>query len=481
MAGTEHLVTGSAARTDHNTFLTEYFLLETEAARRLYHDYASKMPIIDYHNHLPPAQVAQDKYFDNLAEIWLGGDHYKWRAMRTNGVTERYCTGSASDYEKFEQWAATVPYTVRNPLYHWTHMELRKPFGIDKLLNPETAPAIYEETKQQLREKWGTRALLDYFHVKVICTTDDPADDLRYHRQLKDEGFHVKVLPTFRPDQAMAVEDPQVYNQYIDRLAEAANQEIKSYDDLLDALQKRHNFFAEMGCRLSDHGIEAFEAEPHTLDEIKAIFSKVRQGKAPETPEARKFRSALLYEICKMNHARGWAQQFHVGAQRSNNTRYYKLTGKDTGFDAIGNGLESKPMARFFDWLDQEEKLTKTIVYNLNPGDNAMVASLLGAFNDSTVPGKMQFGSAWWFLDQKDGMEEQMNTLSRIGLISRFVGMLTDSRSFLSFSRHEYFRRILCNLFGRDMQNGEIPNDEAWVGSIIQDICYNNAKEYFGV
>ncbi len=461
-------------------FLGEDFLLQTKTAQLLYHEHAKKMPIIDYHCHLPPNDIAENRQFKTLTEIWLEGDHYKWRAMRTNGIDEKYCTGNASDVEKFLKYAETVPYTMRNPLYHWTHMELKNPFGITEVLNPDSAKGIYENCNEQLKEeRMRTRNLLKHFNVETVCTTDDPIDALENHQQLSDEGYEVSVLPTFRADKAMAVDNPETYNQYIDKLEKAADTQISTFDNLLDALLKRHNFFAAMGCRLSDHGLETIFAEDYTESEVKAAFEKIRGGNALNDTEILKLKSAILYELAIMDHAKGWTQQFHLGALRNNNSRMLRQLGPDTGFDSIGDFSQARSMSKFFDKLDSTDQLAKTIIYNLNPSDNYLIGTMIGNFNDGSVPGKIQFGSGWWFLDQKEAMEWQMNALSNLGLLSRFVGMLTDSRSFLSYPRHEYFRRILCNLIGNDVENGELPNDTAWLGQMVENICYHNAKSYF--
>ena len=462
------------------TFMDEHFMLNSKAAQRLYHEYAKDMPIIDYHNHLPPNEIAGNVNFKNLTQIWLYGDHYKWRAMRANGVDEKYITGNATDYEKFERWAGTVPYTLRNPLYHWTHMELQRYFGIDELLSPKTAKSIFNETESLLQQPdFSVHSLITRMNVDTLCTTDDPADNLQFHLQLAKENNSFKVLPTWRPDKAMNAENPQLYNDYLTKLGQAANIEIKTASDLIEALQIRHNFFHEAGCRISDHGIEEFYADEYTQSEIDQIFVKVRAGKTLNSQELSKFKSFMLYEGAKMDHASDWAQQFHYGVLRNNNSRMFAQLGPDTGFDSIGDFSVAKAMVKFFNRLESTDQLAKTIIYNINPGDNEMIATMLGNFNKGPVAGKIQFGSGWWFLDQKQGMIEQMNSLSALGLISKFVGMLTDSRSFLSFPRHEYFRRIMCNLFGEDMENGEIPNDFELVGSIVRDISYNNAKNYF--
>lgn len=462
------------------TFMDENFMLESKAAERLYHEYAKDMPIIDYHNHLPPHQISGDINFQNLTQIWLYGDHYKWRAMRAMGINEEEITGKGTDFAKFSRWAETVPYTLRNPLYHWTHMELKQYFGITDLLNPSTAKAIYDKTESMLQTPdFSVHSLLNKMKVKVLCTTDDPADDLAEHLKMKDSGADFKALPTWRPDKAMNAEKPD-YNEYIDSLAIAAEMEIKTVADLIAALQKRHDFFHSVGCRISDHGIEEFYAEDFTEAEIETIFAKARSGETLEQAELLKFKSFMLYEGAKMDHASDWAQQFHYGVLRDNNSRMYAKLGPDTGYDSIGNFPDvARNMVKFFDKLATDNQLAKTIIYNINPSDNEIIATMLGNFNEGPTAGKIQFGSGWWFLDQKDGMIRQMNSLSALGLISKFVGMLTDSRSFLSFPRHDYFRRIMCNLFGQDIENGELPADYDLIGGIVQDISYNNANKYF--
>ncbi|MDR2937179.1 MAG: glucuronate isomerase, partial [Rikenellaceae bacterium] len=456
-------------------------MLDSEEAQQLYHDHAAKMPIIDYHCHLIPKMIADNYQFRNLTEVWLGGDHYKWRAMRGNGVDEEYITGGKPDYEKFEKWAETVPYTMRNPLYHWTHLELQKIFGIDKILKPETAKAIYDECTAKLQTpEYRAQGLMTRFKVEVVCTTDDPVDTLEYHQQIREKPFFTKVLPTWRPDKAMAIENPVAYNEYIGKLEAVSGVSIKKYDDLLAALHVRHDFFATMGCKLSDHGLETFYAEPYTAVEINNIFEKVRNGKKANLEELLKFRSAMLYDFAVMDHEKNWTQQFHIGAIRNNNKRMFERLGPDTGYDAIHDERCSAAGHRLFDRLDYNGTLAKTILYNLNPGDNEVLATMAYTFNDGSVAGKMQFGSGWWFLDQEVGMKAQMNALSMLGLLSRFVGMLTDSRSFLSYPRHEYFRRILCNLIGKDIRRGKLPSSEmAFLGRMVEDISYNNAKRFF--
>jgi len=464
-------------------FMDKDFLLQTETAQMLYHEHASKMPIIDYHCHLIPKMVADDHKFRSLTEIWLGGDHYKWRAMRSNGVAEKYCTGTdTTDWEKFEKWAETVPYTFRNPLYGWTHLELKTAFGINKVLNPNTAREIYDECTDKLQNDptYTARGMMRRYNVETVCTTDDPIDTLEWHKKTRESGFEIKMIPAWRPDKAMAVENPQNFKTYIEKLSEVSGINISKFQDVIDALQKRHDFFAENGCKLSDHGIEEFYAEDYTDAEIDAIFNKVYGGTELTHDEILKFKSAMMVIFAEMDHASGWAQQFHYGAIRDNNTKMFNLLGPDTGFDSIGQFNTAKSMSKFLNRLATNDKLTKTIIYNLNPADNEVVATMLGNFQDGTCPGKIQWGSGWWFLDQKDGMEKQMNALSLLGLLSRFVGMLTDSRSFLSYPRHEYFRRVLCSLVGRDIENGEIPVSEMdRVKQMIEDISYYNAKNYF--
>lgn len=461
-------------------FLDDDFLLHSDTARYLYHQHAAPQPIIDYHCHLPPDQIAENRQFENLTQIWLYGDHYKWRAMRSNGIAERYCTGGASDFEKFEKWAETVPYTLRNPLYHWTHLELRRYFGIEEILGPTTAKAVYERASGLLQTpEFSVHGLLKKANVRVICTTDDPVDSLEHHRTIAASDLGIQVLPTFRADKLLGIDDVVPFNEYLNRLEAAADVDIVSYDDLLTALRRRHDFFAEMGGKLSDHGLEHLYADEYTEEEISTIFSRARGGKAPDRAETRQFRSAVLFEWAKLDHEKGWTQQFHLGALRNNNTRLLGQLGPDTGWDSIGDWPQAQALSKFLNRLDAENKLAKTILYNLNPADNEVMAAMVGNFNDGSTPGKVQFGSGWWFLDQKDGMERQLNALSNLGLLSRFVGMLTDSRSFMSYPRHEYFRRILCNLLGQDVENGELPNDRAWLGQVVENISYGNAKAYF--
>ncbi len=465
-------------------FLSEDFLLQTETAKLLYHNYAENMPIFDYHCHLPVEEIADDRNFENLTRIWLNGDHYKWRAMRANGIEEHFITGKAGDYEKFEAWAATAPKTLRNPLYHWTHLELKRYFDIsDKLLNSDTAGEIYDTCSEMLQTKtFSTRGILQRMNVKVVCTTDDPVDTLAHHQHIKaDQSFSIKVLPAFRPDKAMGVESPEAFNQWVDKLEAAADVHINDYTSFLEALEKRHAFFHEMGCRLSDHGIECPYAADYSLSDISRFFSDIRQGRPLQPEEILQFKSAMLVVFAQMDAEKSWTQQFHLGALRNTNTNAMQALGPDTGYDSIGDFEIARPLAKFLDTLDRDGKLAKTIMYNLNPRDHELIATMMGNFQDATVPGKMQFGSGWWYNDQKDGIEQQLNVLSNMGLLSRFVGMLTDSRSFLSYPRHEYFRRVLCSLLGDDVENGELPHDIELIGNMVKDICYRNAVDYFGI
>ena len=467
----------------NGSFITENFLLQNDSAVALYHEYARDMPIIDYHCHLPPEQIAVDHKFENLTQAWLKGDHYKWRAMRAGGVSERFCTGDASDWEKFERWAEVVPKTLRNPLYHWTHLELNKPFGVnDRLLGPDTARGIWDECNAKLAEDdFSCRGLMRQMNVVLVCTTDDPLDSLEHHAAIRDDTtFDIQVLPAFRPDKGMAVESPETFNAWVDRLAAVADVEIRDFASYLEAFRKRHDFFHGMGCRLSDHGLETFHATEATASEIETIFQSVRTGKELAEDQIDKFKSAMLHEFALWDHEKGWTQQFHIGALRSNNSRMFKQLGPDTGFDSMADGPVARPLGKFLDRLDRDNRLAKTILYNLNPTDNHSIATMIANFQDGRTPGKMQFGSGWWFLDQKDGMERQIETLSNQGLLSLFVGMLTDSRSFLSYPRHEYFRRILCNLLGAEMEQGLLPADLPMIGQMVQDISYNNAAGYFG-
>ncbi len=475
---------GPAKEAFMKPFLSEDFILQTETAKVLYQDFAKSMPIYDYHCHLPVQEIAENKKFKNLTQIWLYGDHYKWRAMRACGIDERLITGEAEDDEKFAAWAATVPKTLRNPIYHWTHMELKNPFGISGiLLNPDTSEEIYARCNEMLQEDgFSTRGIMKQMNVRVVCTTDDPADDLSYHQKIRsDQSFGIRIVPTLRPDKALAIENPEAFNAWTDRLEAASDMAINDYPAFLEALRKRHDAFHEAGCRSSDHGLERPYSDDFSPREIDGIFDTIRSGKTTSAENISKFKSAVLLEIAAMHAEKGWVQQFHFGAIRSTNTRFFKRLGPDTGFDSIGDFELAKPLAKFFDLLDRDGRLTKTILYNVNPRDNDLMASMTGNFQDGSVPGKMQFGTAWWFADQKDGMEKQINALSNIGLLSQFVGMTTDSRSFLSYPRHDYFRRILCNLLGNEVENGELPNEIALIGNMVKDICYHNAMRYFSI
>ncbi|WKK58785.1 glucuronate isomerase [Sphingobacterium sp. BN32] len=462
------------------TFLDDNFLLHSKVAEELYHQYAKDLPIIDYHNHLPPDQVAANKQFDNITAIWLQGDHYKWRAMRANGIDEKFITGTASDQDKFRAWAKTVPYTVRNPLYHWTHLELQRYFDIHDLLTEKNADEVYEATSAKLQQPdFAVDGLLNKMNVEVICTTDDPIDSLEYHQSYAKSGKKLKMFPAFRPDKAMSPENIESFNQYIDKLAQISDREINSYQEYLDALKARHDFFADNGCCVSDHGLSHLYADDYTEADIKTIFAKIRRKEQLNEQEFNQFKSAMLVQFAEWDHEKEWVQQFHVGAFRNTNAKAIKTLGADTGYDSIGDYKQGEALVKFLNRLDSQNTLGKTILYNLNPMDNELFAAMGGNFNDGKTIGKMQFGSGWWYNDQKDGMTRQITALSNIGLISRFVGMLTDSRSFLSFPRHEYFRRILCDIFAEDIVKGELPHDMEWIGKIVQDICYYNAKAYF--
>lgn len=460
-------------------FNDENFLLETDIAQDLFHNHAAKMPIIDYHCHLSPEMVANDHKFKSITELWLGGDHYKWRAMRTNGVDEKYCTGTeTSDWEKFEKWAETVPYTFRNPLYHWTHLELKTAFGITKLLSPKTAREIFDECNEKLKlPEYSARGLMRKYHVECVCTTDDPVDDLHWHKQTRDDGFEIKMIPAWRPDKAMNIEKPE-FPVYIKALSQVVGIDIRSFKEMVDALQKRHDFFAANGCRLSDHGIEEFYDETYTDKEIENIFVKATGGQQLSNHEIRQYKNCFLTVMAEMDADADWTQQYHYGAIRDNNTIMYNKLGPDTGFDSIGEFNTAKAMSAFLNKLNMKGKLTRTILYTLNPCANEVIATMLGNFQGGE-PGKIQFGSGWWFNDQLDGMTRQINALSVLGLLSRFVGMLTDSRSFLSYPRHEYFRRLLCNILGNDVEKGLLPNDHDILTRMVEDISYNNARRYF--
>ncbi|MCK7589095.1 glucuronate isomerase [Subsaxibacter sp. CAU 1640] len=460
-------------------FIHDNFLLENSFAEELYHTYAKHQPIIDYHNHLPPKEIADDKIFGNLTNVWINGDHYKWRAMRTLGIDEKFVTGTGSEKEKFMHWAKTVPYTMRNPLYHWTHLELARYFDIYDLLNEKSADKIYNETSEKLSSKeYSCQNLLLKANAELVCTTEDPTDTLEQHQRLAKSDFKVNVSTAFRPDKAILIGNDG-YNAYMDALEKSADIAIETFDDLCDALKKRIDYFHENGCRLCDHGLNQIYFEQTNEAEVKTIFRKKREGQDITEAEALKFQSAILLFLAEQYHAKCWVQQFHLGALRNNNARMHHILGPDTGWDSIGDYPQAEKLSAFLNALDSKDTLAKTIIYNLNPADNEVMATMIGNFNDGSVKGKVQFGSGWWFLDQKDGMTKQLNALSNMGLISCFVGMLTDSRSFLSFPRHEYFRRLVCNLFGDEIKRGELPNDMEWIGKLITDICYSNAKNYF--
>lgn len=466
-----------------HAFITEDFMLESEYARDLYHKYAKTAPIVDFHCHLPPEQVAEDHRFANLTEAWLRGDHYKWRAMRANGVPEHFITGAASDWEKFEKWAETVPCTLRNPIYHWTHLELRRPFGIvDRLLSAETAQGIWDECNEMLAQpEFSARGIMKQMSVALVCTTDDPVDTLEAHRVVaEDPKFDIKMLPTWRPDKVLAIDQPEQFNAWLGRLEEASNINCDAFDGLLEALRVRANFFKSRGCKVADHGLETPYAEDVTMSEARAIFHKVRAGKALGEEEMLRYKSAILYELGILNHEMDWVQQLHIGPIRNTNTRMFKALGPDAGYDSVGDQPFAKPLGKFLDRLDQTDQLARTILYTINPASNMVVATMAGNFQDASVPGKIQFGSGWWYNDQLDGMRAQIETLSQTGLLSRFVGMLTDSRSFLSYPRHDYFRRFLCNMLGNDMVHGLLPISIERTGHMVRDICCYNAVQYFG-
>jgi glucuronate isomerase len=461
-------------------FLDDNFLLSTKTSEILYHTYAKDLPIIDYHNHLSPEAIANNTQFDNITQAWLNGDHYKWRAMRANGVYEGFITGNKSDREKFDQWAATVPYTMRNPLYHWTHLELKRYFNIHDQLSAQTSGKIYDQVNRLLQtDDYRVRGLLKKMKVELVCTTDDPIDSLEHHQAIREENIEIKVLPAFRPDKAMQVDDAVSFNAYLSQLEAAANVSISSYQDYLSALKSRHDYFVSNNCSVSDHGLENIYAEDYTEAQVKLIFDKIRKGNQLTVEEINVFKSAMLVTFAEWDCEKGFVQQYHLGALRNNNSRMMNSLGPDTGWDSIGDFSQAKALSKFLNRLDANNTLTKTILYNLNPADNEVFATMIGNFNDGSMAGKIQWGSGWWFMDQKEGMINQLNTLSNMGMLSKFVGMLTDSRSFLSFPRHEYFRRIVCDLFGRDIENGELPNDITWTGKLVQDICYNNTKNYF--
>ncbi|WP_433778531.1 glucuronate isomerase [Flavobacterium anhuiense] len=461
------------------TFINDNFLLENKYAEELYHNYSKNQPIIDYHNHLNPQFIAEDKIFENITQVWINGDHYKWRAMRTLGINEQFVTGNGSDKDKFLNWGKTVPYTMRNPLYHWTHLELARYFDIYDLLNEKSAEKIYIETSEKINSQaYSTQNLLKKVNAELVCTTEDPIDSLEFHQKFANNSTGIKMSTAFRPDKAILIANDG-YNAYLDTLGDVSGIAINTYADLQSALRKRIEFFNANGCKLSDHGLNQIDFENFTESEINAIFKKKRENGELSPEEVLKFHSAILVFLSETYHEFGWVQQFHLGALRNNNARMHRILGPDTGWDSIGDYPQAQKLSAFLNALDSKDKLTKTIIYNLNPADNEVMATMIGNFNDGSVRGKVQFGSGWWFLDQKDGMTKQLNALSNMGLISCFVGMLTDSRSFLSFPRHEYFRRILCNLLGDEIKRGELPNDMEWIGKLVSDISYNNAKEYF--
>ncbi len=461
------------------SFIHDDFLLNSGAARRLYHDYAEDEPILDYHCHLSPKDIADDRRFHDLYEIWLEGDHYKWRAMRADGISERYCTGDAQPYDKFTAWARTVPRTLRNPLFHWTHLELKRYFGIDDLLNERTAPSIWEKTRASLAAGGlSARDILKKFRVQALCTTDDPVDDLSHHRRLAASSFETRVYPAFRPDKSLNVHRPDLFCPWVGRLAASSDTVVTKFADLLEALRKRHDFFHSMGCRLSDHGLNHCFAEPCGESEAALVFDNAMAGRAADSGQHLRFASFMMLFFGRLDAEKGWTKQLHLGALRNANTRMLGDLGPDTGFDSIGDWMQVEALGRYMDLLDRENALPKTIIYNLNPMHNYAFAAMTGNFQDGSTPGKIQFGSGWWYLDQKEGIEWQLNALSNAGLLSRFVGMLTDSRSFMSFPRHEYFRRVLCDLVGTDMERGELPDDYELVGGMVRDICFSNARNY---
>ncbi len=464
------------------SFIHEDFLLQTPTARRLYHQFAEPQPIFDYHCHLSPRDIAANRQFANLFEIWLEGDHYKWRAMRTNGVAERFCTGDASPWEKFQAWAATVPHTLRNPLYHWTHLELKRYFGIEELLDADSARRIWERANRQLQSpELSAQGILKKFRVTTLCTTDDPTDDLKHHEAIAASGLVTRVFPAFRPDRALAVDQPETFNSWVDRLAAAADVEINRLSAFLEALRRRHEYFHAHGCRISDHGLRRCYADFCSERTAARIFERARRGRAVSPQEQEQFAAFMMLFFGRLDAEKGWVKQLHLGALRNTNTRRFRELGPDTGFDSVGDFAQAQALARYLDRLDQENALPKMILYNINPADNYVFGTMIGNFQDGSVAGKLQWGSGWWFLDQKEGMEWQLNALSNLGLLSRFVGMVTDSRSFMSFPRHEYFRRVLCNLIGRDVEAGELPDEESLLGPLIRNLCYGNAEQYFGL
>jgi len=464
-------------------FIHDDFMLDSPSARTLYHDHAAGLPIVDYHCHLSPRDVAEDVRWNNLTQVWLGGDHYKWRTMRSNGVAERFITGDAPDREKFQKFAETMPYLLRNPMYHWSHLELARYFGMDDiLLSGETAQAVWDRAAAVLEAPdFSARGLMRRSRVKVVCTTDDPTDSLEHHAAIAaDTTFDIQVRPTWRPDKGLAIQNHVAWNAWVDKLEQAADVSIASLGDLMTALERRHAYFASRGCRLSDYGLETVYAESCTEAEAAAIFARARGGVPVDAAEAIRFKSHLLFRCGVMDAESDWTWQIHYNALRNNNTRMFRTLGPDTGFDSIGDWPVAQALSRLLDSLDQIDRLPRTILYTLNPRDNEVLATMIGNFQSAPTPGKMQMGSGWWFNDQKDGMERQLEALSQMGLLGRFVGMLTDSRSFLSYTRHEYFRRILCNVLGTDMEKGLLPRDFSLVGARVADICTHNAMQYFG-
>ena len=461
-------------------FLDDNFLLSNDVSQRLYHQYAAAQPILDYHCHLPPKDIAGNRRFSNLDEIWLEGDHYKWRAMRANGVLERYITGDASPYEKFLAWARSVPFTMRNPLYHWTHLELQRYFGITDLLDEHSAPAIWERANAELAKEATVYGILRKFRVEAVCTTDDPTDDLRHHREIAKSQLPTRVFPAFRPDKALAIHSPE-FGSWVEKLSGAADVDIKDFGDFLEALQKRHDDFHALGSRLSDHGLDYCYATPCSDAAARAIFDKGRNGKSVSEEETTQFASFMMLFFARLDTEKGWTKQLHLGALRNVNSAARRAIGPDTGYDTVGDFPQIRPLAAYLDLLARENALPRMILYNNNPNDTFAFATLIGCFQDGVVPGKIQYGSAWWFLDQKEGITNQLNALSNVGLLSRFIGMVTDSRSFMSYPRHEYFRRVLCDIIGQDVARGELPNDEAVLGPLVQGICYRNARNYLNL
>jgi glucuronate isomerase len=460
-------------------FIHEDFLLSNKVARRLYHRFAATGPIFDYHCHISPRDIAENRQFKNLTEIWLAGDHYKWRAMRANGVAEKFITGNATPEQKFNAWAKTVPYTLRNPLYHWTHLELKRYFDITDLLSEKTAEKIWKKANEKLATSaLTTQGILKKFKVKVVCTTDDPVDNLEHHRAFAKSGHPTKMLPAFRPDQALAVNEPAGFNKWVERLATVANVDIKGFSAFLGALEKRHDYFHAQNCRLSDHGLNRCFADFCSGKVAAGIFDKARKCKQVSPLEHSQFATFMMVFFGQLDAKRGWTKQLHLGAMRNNNTRRLAQIGPDTGFDSIGDFPQAQALAAYLNKLDSDNQLPKTIIYNLNPADNYTFAAMTGNFQDGIIPGKIQYGASWWFLDQKEGMEWQLNALSNLGLLTRFIGMITDSRSFMSYPRHEYFRRLLCNLIGRDVVKGLLPDDDTLIGPMIKNICYTNVKNY---